>query len=296
MNRYTVTIQNKQTEVDITIIHTLLKSNPTWGRTRLSEELCRLWNWRTDTGRLKDMACRTLLLKLDRAGIIQLPPRKRPSNNGARNRTLPNIFHDSTPIHCRLQEIAPVTVVHISQTSPELDLFKCLLAKYHYLGLRNTVGENMKYFVRDNHNRPLACLLFGSAAWKCASRDDFIGWDSPVRRNNLGYLTNNTRFLVLPWVQVPHLASHVLARVTKRISADWQSKYGHPIYLLETFVDQSRYRGTCYQAANWILVGQTKGRTRNDRYNTIKDNSVGRISRQTNSHQLTKQQALSGIP
>jgi hypothetical protein len=288
MNRYTVTIQGEQSDVDIAIIQTLLKSNPTWGRTRLSEELCRLWNWRTDTGRLKDMACRTLLLKLDRAGIIHLPPRKRPSNNGVRNRTIPDTPHDTTPIHCRLQKIAPVNVLHVPQTSPELDLFKCLLAKYHYLGLRNTVGENIKYLVKDNRNRPLACLLFGSAAWKCASRDDFIGWDSQVRRNNLGYLTNNTRFLILPWVRVPHLASHVLARVAKRISADWQAKYGHPIFLLETFVDRSLYQGTCYQAANWILAGQTKGRTRNDRYNTIKT-SVKDIY----LYPLTKQYALS---
>jgi len=132
------------------------------------------------------------------------------------------------------------------------------------------VGENLKYLVKDNRDRPLACLLFGSAAWKCASRDNFIGWDRQTRRNNLGYLTNNTRFLILPWVRVPHLASHVLAKVAKRISMDWQSKYGHPLHLLETFVDRSRYRGTCYQAANWTLVGETKGRTRNDRYSTIK--------------------------
>ncbi len=270
MNRYTVTIQGERRAADIGTIQALLKKNSHWGRTRLSEELCRLWNWRTDTGQLKDMACRTLLLKLDRAGIIRLPPRKRPSNNGLRNRALTDIPHDTTPIHCSLQEIAPLNVLSVPQSSPELSLFKCLLAKYHYLGLQNTVGENIKYLIKDKRNRPLACLLFGSAAWKCASRDNFIGWNRQVRRENLGYLTNNTRFLILPWVRVPHLASHVLAQVAKRISTDWQVKYGHPIYLLETFVDRSRYRGICYQAANWTLAGQTKGRTRNDRYNTIK--------------------------
>jgi hypothetical protein len=265
-----ITLQSKKTAVDIEIIHTLLKNNPSWGRTKLSEELCRLWNWRTANGRLKDMACRTLLLKLDRAGIIYLPARKRPSTNGLRNRSLTDVPHDSGAVHCSLQKLLPLNILPVLQTSIELSLFKCLLAKYHYLGFRNTVGENFKYLIKDNQNRPLACLLFGSAAWKCAARDSFIGWDRRTHRTNLGCITNNTRFLILPWVHVPHLASHVLARVAKRICTDWQSKYGHPIYLLETFVDRSRYRGTCYQAANWTLVGQTQGRSRNDCNHTIK--------------------------
>ena len=270
MNRYLVAIQGKNTAVDIGNIYTLLENNPSWGRTRLSEELCRLWNWRTTNGRLKDMACRTLLLKLDRAGVICLPARKRPSTNGLRNRSITDVPHYTKDVHCSLQEILPLNVFPVLQTSTELSLFKCLLAKYHYLGFRNTVGENFKYLIKDNQNRPLACLLFGSAAWKCAPRDSFIGWDGHTQGANLGCITNNTRFLILPWVQVPHLASHILARVAKRISTDWESKYGHPIYLLETFVDRSRYRGTCYKAANWTLVGQTQGRSRNDRNHTIK--------------------------
>lgn len=263
------TIHGQETSVDIAKIQTLLDDNPSWGRTRLSEELCRLWNWRTLDGRLKDMACRTLLLKLDRAGILRLPPRKRPSTNGFRNRSITDVPHETNAIRCRLQEILPLNVLPVLQGSTELSLFKCLLAKYHYLGFRNTVGENFKYLIKDNQNRPLACLLFGSAAWKCAPRDSFIGWDDHARSTNLGFLTNNTRFLILPWVRTPHLASHILARVAKRISADWESKYSHPIYLLETFVDRSRFRGTCYQAANWTLVGQTQGRTRNDRNHSI---------------------------
>jgi len=115
----------------------------------------------------------------------------------------------------------------------------------------------------------VSCLLFGSAAWKTAPRDVFIGRDAPTRERNLIYITNNTRFLILPWVKVPHLASHVLSRVSRRLSADWREKYGHPIYLLETFVDRTRFRGVCYRAANWTVVGQTKGRTRNDRRQTI---------------------------
>jgi hypothetical protein len=265
-----VSIQGKNTAVNIEKIHTLLKNNPSWSRTRLSEELCRLWNWRTADGRLKDMACRTLLLKLDRADIILLPVRKRPSTNGFRNRSITDAPHDTKALHSSLQEVLPLNVLPVLQTSTELSLFKCLLAKYHYLSFRNTVGENFKYLIEDNQNRPLACLLFGSAAWKCAPRDSFIDWDRRTHGTNLGSITNNTRFLILPWVRVPHLASHILAQVAKRISTDWKSKYGHPIYLLETFVDSSRYRATCYQAANWTLVGQTQGRTRNDRNNTIK--------------------------
>jgi hypothetical protein len=269
MKQYSVTIQGKKTTVDIEQIQTLLENNPSWGRATLSEELCRLWNWRTTDGRLKDMACRTLLLKLHRAGTLCLPARKRPSINGFRNRSLTDVPHETKAIHCRLQEVQPLNILPLQQASTELSLFKCLLAKYHYLGFRNTVGENFKYLIRDNKNRPLACLLFGSAAWKCAPRDNFTGWDSHAHGTNLGFITNNTRFLILPWVRVPHLASHILARVAKRISADWESKYCHPIYLLETFVDRSRFRGTCYQAANWNLVGQTQGRTRNDRNHSI---------------------------
>jgi hypothetical protein len=122
----------------------------------------------------------------------------------------------------------------------------------------------------DREQTPLACLLFGSAAWKCAPRDEFIGWDTEARRANLRYLTNNMRFLILPWVRVPHLASHILGRVTRRINLDWVRKYGHPLCLLETFVERDCFQGTCYRAANWICVGQTRGRSRNDRDHTLR--------------------------
>lgn len=127
----------------------------------------------------------------------------------------------------------------------------------------------MKYLVRDRHGRDLACVLFGSAAWKTKPRDEFIGWSRETRARNLLWITNNTRFLILPWVRVPHLASHVLGRISRRIRTDWRAKYGHPVYLLETFVEQGRFLGTCYKAANWIFVGSTTGRSRQDRYNTL---------------------------
>ena len=144
------------------------------------------------------------------------------------------------------------------------------MARYHYLGYRGSVGQNMKYLVRTGSGAPVACLLFGSAAWKTAPRDRFIGFNASTRERYLPYLSNNMRFLILPWVSVPSLASSILSRIAKRISLDWSTKYGHPLYLLETFVDRTRFLGTSYKAANWIYVGQTQGRTRNDSHMTIR--------------------------
>jgi Domain of unknown function (DUF4338) len=163
-----------------------------------------------------------------------------------------------------LRDLRPLAVSIVDPGSAELRLFNCLLSRYHYFGHRNTVGENIRYLVCDRTGRPVGCALFGSAAWKCAARDAWIGRDRGGREANLGLLTNNTRFLVLPWVAVPHLASHLLATLARRVRADWQRKYGHPIHALETFVDRDRFRGTCYQAANWIYLGQTTGRGKDD--------------------------------
>ena len=206
------------------------------------------------------MACRTLLLKLEQHGYITLPRRRSPGR-GSRKVSIPYVPHNTAPIAGVLSDLEPVDIQLVYDTGI-LHLFQCLLSAYHYLGFGSTVGENMKYMVFDRGYNPLACLLFGSAAWKCAPRDDFIGWDVRIRKDNLKFLTNNMRFLILPWVRVPHLA--------RRISSDWIEKYGHPLYLLETFVERQRFRGICYQAANWIYVGQTKGRSRNDRYATLK--------------------------
>jgi hypothetical protein len=162
--------------------------------------------------------------------------------------------------------LQPVSLEPIRESSAQGALFKFLLQRYHYLGHRNCVGENLKYLAWSQEGRPLACLLFGSAAWKAAARDQWIGWSAEQRRHHLGWVTNNTRFLVLPWAWgVPHLASHLLGQVALRLSDDWQKKYGHPIYLLESFVEAQRFEGTCYQAAGWVPVGRTQGRSRNDR-------------------------------
>ena len=246
-----------------------MKENPDWGRTRLSQEICKLWNWQGPNGQLKDMACRTMLLKLERSGGIALPPRQRKSTNAFRNRSLASVSYSTQAITGSLKPLMPLQISVVPLNSADMALFRCLLSAHHYLGLRNTVGENMQYLIRDQTGRPLSCVLFGSAAWKTEPRDRFIGWDAATRERNLIYITNNTRFLILPWVKVPHLASHILSQLTRRLSSDWVAKYGHAIYLLETFVERARFRGICYQAANWIYTGQTKGRTRNDRYATI---------------------------
>jgi len=258
------------TDADIRLIRGLLAEHSEWGRSRLSEELCRRWEWRNAQGRLKDMAARTLLLKLERCGHIRLPKRRGPSPNGRRNRHVPVVQQPTEPICGALRELRPLAVSLVTHGSEDLRLFNGLLAGYHYLGHRNTVGENLRYLVRDRLGRPVACALFGSAAWKCAARDAFLGWDRPVRERNLQGLTNNTRFLVLPWVLVPHLASHVLGLMARRIRADWQAKYGHPVHAMETFVDRERFQGTCYRAANWLRLGATRGRTRNDREHRIR--------------------------
>lgn len=265
-------IQGRHITTDeITLIRGLMAEHRDWGRTRLSEELCHCWNWRNAQGRMKDMAARTLLLKLERRGLIELPARQRPSTNHCRNRDIPPAAPPGALIHGSLGDLRPLQASLVGPGSDDLRLFKSLLAGHHYLGHRNTVGENLRYLIRDRHERPVACLLFGSAAWKCADRDGFLGWDRDCRERKLQYVTNNTRFLVPPWVEVPHLASHVLGLVSRRIRRDWQEKYGHPVDALETFVDTSRFKGTCYRAANWMHIGQTQGRTRNDREHRIRE-------------------------
>jgi len=252
---------------EIGLIRRLLAEHPDWNRTRLSRELCRRWDWRNGAGRFKDMACRTLLLKLERRGWIELPMRQGPSPNAARNRVAPRVEHARDPLRGSLAELLPLRIGVLGAEAEELALFKSLLGQYHYLGLRNPVGENLKYLVRAVDGRVLCCLLFGAAAWRCGPRDRYIGWDETARPRNLSWVANNSRFLVVPWVEVKNLASHVLGRIARRIAGDWEGKYGHGLWALESFVDSSRFRGVCYQAANWRKVGRTTGRTRNDLFN-----------------------------
>lgn len=257
---------------DLELIRSLQVEHREWGRTRLSEELCRRWDWRNGRGQMKDMAARTLLTKLERRGHIRLPQPLHQSSGRWRKCGVPPavVEYPQAPIQGVLAELRPITATIVATGSPDQRLFNVLLQRHHYLGHRRTVGENLGYLFRDAQGRVVGCALFGSAAWKCAGRDAWIGWARRSREAKLGLMTNNTRFLILPWVRVPHLASHLLGGVTRRLSADWQEKYGHPIYAVETFVERERFRGTCYRAANWVRVGATQGRTRNDRDRRIR--------------------------
>jgi hypothetical protein len=263
-------IKPQITTIEIELIQKLISSNPTWGRSRLSIELCQIWDWRHQDGQPKAISCRDLLRRLDAKGIIVLPPRLTKSFlKPGRQSRIQFMLHDTSEISGDIRDILPVRLEIVKERTFQSQEFKSLVDQYHYLGFNMTVGENLKYMVYSRQGKLLACLLFGSAAWACAPRDQYVGWNALSRRNNLLYTTNNTRFLILPWVKVPHLASHILGLTVRRIALDWQRKYGHPLYLLETFVEKERFRGTCYKAANWIYVGETTGRSRNDRYSNL---------------------------
>lgn len=257
-------------QMDLIWLQAIVSQHPDWSRHRITKHICLHWNWRTHTGGLKTFAARSLIDKLEQQGLLDLPPIRTAYRRTARP-PFPDGFTspDQKPIEETLDDLTPITF-HIPMASSYEDYcFGYYLSHYHYLGFNRTVGENIKFLIRDRFGRDLACLLFGSAAWKTAPRDIFLGWDRATRRDNINFMTNNTRFLILPWVRVRHLASHILGAVIRRIRQDWVEKYGHPIHMVETFVEQDRFKGTCYKAANWICVGQTKGRSRQDRYQDL---------------------------
>ena len=245
----------------------LQKKNPDWNRTRLSRELCEIWNWRRPDGQIKDMACRELLRKLEFRSLIKLPPRQRPGPG--RPPVHEPVIVNKKPLNCRLSEIQPVKIINARNSVINEKAFNYFVNEYHYLGYGRPVGQNMKYLISGLNDRILGCVLFGSAAWKSADRDQWIGWSSEIREHNLSYICNNTRFLIFPWVNVFNLASYVLGSVLRRLSEDWFHRYGTNIVLVETFVDKTRFIGTCYKAANWRKIGQTKGRSRQDRYTKL---------------------------
>jgi hypothetical protein len=235
-----------------------------WSRKRLARELCVHWGWHDLRGRLKDFAARSLLLKLEAQGHFRLPPLQVQKRRAARSVPKLAQWQQPDPWEASLAQIRPVKFELVCAGSAAAVRWAFYLDQYHYLGLR-VVGENLGYLVMDAHGRDVAAVLFGAPAWRCAPRDQFLEWDDCQRRNELHRLANNTRFLILPWVRVPHLASHVLGGVARRVSADWQLKYGHGLDWLETFVEHERFAGSCYRAANWQWVGQTTGRSRQDR-------------------------------
>jgi hypothetical protein len=241
----------------------LLHNHPLWNRSHLSRELCIRWNWRRPDGQIKDMACRELLRKLEFRTLINLPPSQCPGP--VRLPTIEPVEVDQSPISCMLSDIQPVRIVNPRDCVEYEKAFNFLVKEYHYLSYVRPVGQNMKYILLDRNDHFLGCLLFGAAAWKSEERDRWIGWAADVRERNLGLICNNTRFLILDWVKVPHLASHALGACLRRLAQDWKERYGSDIVLVETFVDTTRYMGTCYMAANWLKIGRTKGRGRQDR-------------------------------
>jgi hypothetical protein len=251
------------TAEDISFIRQLIASHAGMSRRALSAKLCEAWQWKQANGALRDMVCRGLLLLLHRAGAIELPPvRYTPPNPLVQRQPPPRKLIDTTPLRGPLSQLQPIELQPVRHT-PEEAWFNSLMEEYHYLGYEQPVGEQLK-FLAWAQGRPVAALAWSSSPRHLGSRDRFIGWSAERRRRNLHFLAYNSRFLILPWVEVKCLASHLLSRMARELSPEWERIYKHPIYFLETFVDPERFRGICYRAANWVLLGETTGRGKND--------------------------------
>jgi len=250
------------TAADVQSIRDRIAAQPGISRRALSFAVCAAWQWTQPNGAPCDAICRGLLLWLHRAGHIQLPAPQWVTQRPWRPRTsAPPILIDQTPLQTRLRDLGALTFHQVRRSADE-PLFNSLLAQHHYLGYQQPVGEHLKYLVVAA-DRPVACVAWSSAPRHLGPRDRFIGWSAEARRRNIRGVAYNTRFLILPWVMVPHLASHVLGRMAAIVAQDWPRIYGHPLYFLETFIDPDRFRGTCYRAANWIVLGRTTGRGKN---------------------------------
>lgn len=245
---------------DIASIRAIIAQNPRASRRQLSVVVCQAWDWRQANGAWRDMVCRSLMLILHRAGHIELPARRFAPPNPLVRRARPDtdFLLDQSPICGPLRALQPLTIRLVRRTGEE-GLVNGLIERFHYLGYTQPVGEQLKYLICAQ-DRPVACVAWSSGPWHMGPRDRFIGWSPSVRRRHLHLLAYNTRFLILPWVEVPHLASHILGRLARQISTDWEAVYKHPVHYLETFVDRERFKGTCYRAANWLALGQTTGR------------------------------------
>lgn len=248
------------TAAEVAFLRALIARSPTASRRQLSQQVCAAWGWVQPNGVARDMVCRGLLLALARAGHLALPPGRRPPPPPrARPRPVPA---DATPLRTSLRALGPLVFHQVRRTAAE-PLVNSLLEQYHYLGYTQPVGEHLKFLVTAGA-RPVACFAWSSAARHLGPRDRFLGWAPAVRRQNLRFLAYNSRYLILPWVDVPHLASHLLGTMTRRLAAEWARVYSHPVYFAETFIDPARFRGTCYRAANWVVLGRTTGRGKAD--------------------------------
>jgi hypothetical protein len=246
-------------ESDVEFIRSLIQEHPKASRRKLSWELCQAWNWVQANGTPSDMVCRGLMLALERAGHITLPPVKGTPANPLVLRGRPRRPEiEESPVTGSLKDLGELEFRLVRRTAEE-PLFNGLIEHHHYLRYTHPVGEQLKYTVYA-WNRPIACVAWSSAPRHLGPRDRFIGWGADERRRNIRFIAYQTRYLILPWVRIPHLASHILGRMARMVGRDWERIYGHGIYYLETFTDPERSRGICYRAANWIPLGLTTGR------------------------------------
>lgn len=252
-------------EADLLLIRQLIEEEGARGRSHISNRLCEMWNWRQANGRFRQIACRELLRRLEARGLIELPPKLCEARRaGYRNRSSTPDLLDCMPLAGGLRESRSQLRMELVQNSQQLALYRGLVGTYHYLGYQQVTGAQLRY-IAYFQDRPIACLSFGPAAWKVGARDQFIGWSAQARQQNLRWVVNNDRFVILPWVQIKCLASYLLGRTVRQLPGDWQRVYGYELALVETFVEHRRFAGTAYAAASWVCVGQTLGRGRNDR-------------------------------
>jgi hypothetical protein len=267
------------TAEEIDRIRALVAAQPPLNRAQLSRRVCDELRWLRPDGARKDMSCRVAMLRMERDGLIRLPPPLGKNGNGRCRPKRTAAGEPREPIQLPRAALGEITLQPV-RSHKHSALWNELIERYHYLGYKPLPGAQLRYLVRARDDRwpeppLLAALGFGAAAWMVAPRDRFIGWTAAERKRNLHLVVNNARFLILPWVQVRNLASAILAHAARRITNDWKERYGFEPVLLETFVDTERFRGTCYRAANWVHVGQTQGRGKlnkaHTRLETIKD-------------------------
>lgn len=259
---------------DVQWLRIWIQSNQQWSRKRIARELCIKWDWRDLRGRIKDFAARSFLLKLESRGEICLPPLRQQYRRTRSQPTEPADWAEPAVWQASLRELRPLEIEVIQSGSSAAGRWGFFLSRYHYLGL-HVVGENLGYLIKDRQGRELSCLLFGAAAWRCSARDQWIGWSGEQLTQGLQRMANNTRFLIMPWIQVKELASHILGKAARRIGRDWVEKYGHGLDWLETFVEARRFAGSCYKAANWQFVGESRGRSRQDRNHQMEVETKG---------------------
>lgn len=242
---------------EMALIRQLLAEDPRRCRAELSRLVCEALHWFKIDGGLKDMSARVAMLRMQEAGLIELPPPRCPRPN-------PQVqLSERSDPGQRLQQAAKLlTPLNFQRVEQKTDsrLWNEYIQRYHYLGHKPLPGAQLRYLIYSARQQPLALLGFGAAAWLCAPRDQYIGWNHSQRQRNLHYVVNNARFLILPWIHAPNLASMILAQAAKILPSHWQQVYGYRPVLLETFVEKPRFQGTCYKAANWRYLGATKGR------------------------------------